>query len=235
MELSREWLCRQLAELAEPELAAFNRKLIPEASCAVYGVRVPKVRALARSVARTPGWQALADAIPADAALEELYVKGMTLGYARMPWPERWARILAFVPLITNWAVCDCCCSTYTAVRREQAAAWPDVLRHADSAREFDQRFAAVMLMDHFLTPDRLPDVLRVLAAIRPSGYYAAMGVGWAFSACFVHAPEATWAVLQSGDVAGESRRLACRKILESRRTSPEWRAVVRGAKDAGL
>lgn len=234
MEKEREWLTQRLAAMAEPQLAVFNRKLIPGLEREVYGIRVPRLRALARELVARPDWREVADAVPADAALEELMVKGMTAGYARLPWQERWERICGFVGFMDNWAVCDCCCSTYTAVRRARAEAWPDIVRYAASPREYDQRFAAVMLMDHFKTIEELPAVLDVLAGIRPAGYYAAMGVGWAFATCFVYCPELTWSTLSSGRVPEECSGMAFRKILESRRTPEAWRAVVRQRESAG-
>lgn len=221
---------RRLEEMGETKLAEFSSALIPGMGRPMLGVRIPKLRLLAKELA-AGDWKSLLDGGLGDATFEELMLHGLIIGYARMAWPEKLERILSFVPRIDNWAVCDCCCSTFAEVRKHRTEVWPRLLAYAGSREEYGQRFAAVMLMDHFLCDEYADDVLRTLAAMRPVGYYAAMGIGWALSVCFVKYPEKTLPVLESPGLPAQSRMLACRKILESRRTTEPWRTIIRELK----
>ena len=73
--------------------------------------------------------------------------------------------------------------------------------------------------------------MLEALAAIRPTGYYSTMAIGWALATAFAKYPEKTFALLNEGNLLPESRRKACRKILESLRTPQEWRIAIQELK----
>lgn len=218
---------------SESHLAQFSSSLIPGLKRPMLGVRIPKLRQLAKELAAADWASLLDDGGLRDDTFEEVLLRGMVIGYARMPWPEKWARIAAFVPRIDNWAVCDCSCSTYTEAKKHRKELWPALQAYAGSRAEFGQRFAAVMMMSHLLCDEYADDVLASLAAIRPAGYYAAMGIGWALSAAFVKYPEKTLPVLKSPSVSLQSRTLACRKILESRRTPEHWRFPIQALKNS--
>ncbi len=217
-----------LQEMGEPALASFSSALIPGLSRPLLGVRIPRLRTLARELAKTAPAEVLVSLPAADATFEEVMLYGFVLGYARLPWEEQWVHIEAFVPYMDNWALCDSCCATFTAVRKHRDEAWQALRPYAESAEEFHQRFAAIMMLDHFLCDDYIENVLNRLAAIRPAGYYATMGVGWALSVCYVKYPALTLPYLTDNNVSAEVRRTACRKILESRRTPADCRPLIK-------
>lgn len=226
-EWDRNRLLMRLEALGEPSLAAFSAALMPGMGRPLLGVRIPKLRALAKEMVRGDWRGALAGALTTG-TFEEVLLRGFILGYARMEWAERRERIAAFEPLIDNWAVCDCCCASFIAVRRHLDEAWPAMRERLRSTEEFRQRFAAVMLMDHFLTADYAVRVLDELARLRPAGHYALMGAAWAVQACLVKHPAPTLDRLRRRAFPEEIQRQACRKMLESRRTPDALRAEIR-------
>lgn len=220
-------LRRRIEEMSERELASFSSALIPGATRPVLGCRIPQLRKLARELARG-NWRRLLDEELGDESHEEVLLRGFVIGYARMEADERMERIRGFVPLADNWALCDCCCASFDAVRRFRGKAWPFVLECARSKEEFRQRFGIVMMMDHFLTEEYSDSVLAELAALKPAGYYAAMGGAWALSVAFLKHTSPTLRILRHDNTDTEMRRLACRKILESRRTLPQLRFLIK-------
>lgn len=217
----------RLQTMATPGLAAFSASLIPGLQLPMLGVRIPALRSLAREVAKADWRTALREALPPD-TFEQVMLRGLVIGYARMDWEERFWLVGDFVPLITNWSVCDTVCSTLTDVRKHRDEWWPQLLRHLESREEYAQRFGAVMLMDHFMTPSHIRPMLEAFAATHPQGYYAEMGIAWAVSVCFVKHPDITLPWLEEHRFPNSVHRLACRKILESLRTPQEMRPLIR-------
>lgn len=227
MNITAQDLRTQLQSLATPKLADFSASLIPGLSLPMLGVRIPELRRLAKELAKADWRKALREALPPD-TFEQVLLRGLIIGYARMDWAERFILMEDYLPLITNWGVCDTFCSTLTDARRHREELWPHLLGHLQSDEEFAQRFGAVMLMSHFMTPQHITPMLAAFAAMRPAGYYAEMGVAWAVSVCFVKHSDLTLPWLSEHRFTDRVHRLACRKILESLRTPEEMRPVIR-------
>ena len=218
---------KQLESLAEPGFSKFSSALIPRLSRPLIGVRLPILRNMAKAIVRDYGERWLQDD-PSFDYFEEVMLYGMVLGYLPLSWPQKWKEIIKFVPWIDNWSVCDSCCATYTDVRKHRKEVFPDLLSHLESDSEFKQRFAVVMLMDHYLVDDYIVPVLAAWKNMVPAGYYVEMAIGWGLSVAALRYPEATVNVLESPVMSLSCRKKACQKILESRRSSNELREKVK-------
>ncbi len=220
---------KALSAEADVRLIKFASSLIPDLKYPMLGVRIPVLRNMAKKIARQEDWREVCTELSRCQTYEERMLAGLIPGYRPLKADELLPVLREMlVPLIDNWAICDCCCSTYVAVRRHREEVFDFLLHYARSSAVYEQRFAAVMLMDHFLIPEYFRQVLDVLTSIRPSGYYAEMGVAWALSVCFVKNPDTTYPIIQSGKIPATVKRMTLRKILESRRTPDSWRTVVR-------
>lgn len=227
MNITAHHIRARLETMAAPELATFAASLIPGLQLPMLGVRIPALRRLARELAKADWRTVLTTALPPD-TFEQVMLRGLIIGYARMDWEERWLLVRQFLPLITNWSLCDTMCATLTDTRRHREQAWPRLLQDLESEEEFTQRFGTVMLMSHFMTPEHITPMLTAFAAMQPRGYYAEMGVAWAVSVCFVKHPDLTLPWLSEHRFGDQVHRLACRKILESLRTPRHMRPVIR-------
>ncbi|HIV67605.1 MAG TPA: DNA alkylation repair protein [Candidatus Butyricicoccus stercorigallinarum] len=219
----RDALRARLLALAEEDYRAFAASLIP--GCRnLIGVRLPRLRALARELA--PRAEAYL-AAPCGDWFEEIQLRGMVIGCMRCPTEQRLRYIRAFVPLIDNWSVCDSFCAGLKEARREPETYWAFVLPYLRAPREFEVRFGVVMLLDHFAQGDRIPRVLEQLEQVTHPGFYARMAVAWAVSVCYARAPADTQRWLRRGALDAETARMAVRKILDSRRVTGEPRAWI--------
>lgn len=226
--MTNETIKRFLVEHSEPEYARFSKALVPGARN-LLGVRLPLLRKLAREIAGGD-WRAWLDAA-ADDSMEEVMLQGFVVGVARMPLDEALARTARYVEKVDNWSLCDSPACGFKFVRKDRARAWEFLQPYLDSPAEFGQRFGVVMLLAHFVTDDWVDRVLRRLDALRPTGYYAVMGVAWALSVCFVKYPERTMPWLRRSSLETGAFNTALRKILESRRTPDAYRPVIRALK----
>ena len=91
----------KLEALAEPSYQAFAAKLLPGVTD-ILGVRVPKLRALAKNIGKRQPTYLQAQ----PTCFEETMMQGFVIGY--LPYDEQ--RIAAFIPFITNCSLCDSFC-----------------------------------------------------------------------------------------------------------------------------
>lgn len=215
-----------LEEHAEPKYAAFSASLLND-SIPVMGVRLPCLRKYARELVKDGSWRSLWEN-ESDRIFEMVLLKGLTMAIAPLTDEERWDLIDRYVPMITNWALCDSVCTSLRFVRRRPEEAWNRLQGYWQSEDEFAQRFGIVMLLDHFLTEEYKERTLVVLASVRPAGYYAGVAVAWALSVAFVSFPELVYEMLQKGALQKDVLQMTLRKIIESRRVSPLWKEQIR-------
>ena len=143
--------------LADPEYRKFHSSLLPGVDN-IMGVRLPKLRALAKKLARQD-WQEWFHAAD-DTSYEETMLRGLVVGYAKLESEERLGFIREFVPCINNWAVCDCFCNTLKEAEKYPAEYWWFLEPYFTSDKEYEARFAAVMLLSHFVKEEYLDESL---------------------------------------------------------------------------
>ena len=226
MPYTRQEILDRLQAMAEPEYARFSATLIPDPP-PILGVRLPRLRALAKELAGHPSpglWQALE-----GPWLEQAMLQGMVIGAARLTDVERRERLEAFLPRITNWSVCDS-----TAVSCKWMAKAPDFwlpwLRAlACREEEFSARFGIVCLLDHFTaTPEGRRQTLDACSAATCPALYTRLGVAWAVSIAAVKEPELGLEYLRHDTLDDFTHNKAIRKICESLRSTPAYRAQVK-------
>lgn len=199
--MSRQDICanvrNELLALAEPDYRAFHSNLLPGVDN-ILGVRVPKLREIAKRIVKaaspdseTSVWRTYLDTIRCE-YYEETMIYGMIIGYAKMDDTEREQRLNTFIPMINNWAVCDCCCSTIKFIAKDLTKWFPYLLGQIEKGQEFSIRFGIVALMDYYITEEWIDRLLEIYHDIHHEAYYVKMAVAWAISMCYVKFPEKT-------------------------------------------
>ena len=213
------WVRRELADNTDPKYREFHKSLVPGLDN-ILGVRVPKLRQIAKKAAKD-GYDSFAG--QADIKVyEELMIRGMMIGYGKMDDQRRRRELDAFVPLINNWGICDCCCATYKFMEKKPKD-WFDYLKkYAASDREYEIRFAVVCMLDFFLTDPFIDQVLNILGRIRHDGYYVKMAVAWAVSIAYIKYPEKTEVLFEKNILDDFTHNKAIQKIRESYRVGKE-------------
>lgn len=228
MPYTQQEILARLQAMAEPEYARFSATLIP-APPPILGVRLPKLRTLARELAKAlPAspelWQALEGPY-----LEQAMLHGMLIGAARMSDTQRRDRLEDFLPRVTNWSICDS-----TAVSCKWMARTPDfwqpwLLALSRREEEFSARFAIVCLLDHFTaTPEGRRLTLEACTAASCPALYTRLGIAWAVSIVAVKEPELGLAYLKQDPLDDFTHNKSIRKICESLRSTPAYRTQVK-------
>ena len=216
---------------------AFTQSLIPNVS-KIYGVRIPKLRILAKKIAKDDYRKFLVENPMDSYEMENL--QGMVIGYAKDDIGTILSYSKSFIPKIHDWSVCDTFCQTFKIARKYRKDVWDFLMEYKDSHEEFEVRVVAVMLMSHFLEDDYIDDVIGVLNNLylgkkNDAGdfYYGKMGIAWAVATIMAKYPDKCLSYLTNENNALDDWTFnkSIQKMRESYRVSAEMKATVLGLK----
>jgi 3-methyladenine DNA glycosylase AlkD len=203
-----------LQEAAEPDYAAFSSKLVPGRKD-IIGVRVPRMRAIAKDIAKDD-WRLFLEDTPRN--FEEVFVRGLVIATAAMDTDERIPLTDRFLDMIDNWSVCDSFCGSWKFPRRDSERVYDYFASLMDSGDEFRMRASMVFRMSKFIDDGHVGDILSDIQVYRHEGYYYRMGAAWAGSFCYIKYPDRTREALESGRMDDWTFRKTIQKICESYR-----------------
>lgn len=203
----------RLIEISDNKYSAFSTNIIPNAKN-ILGVRMPKLRAYAKELAKNP------DILECDNDFyyEEILLRSMIIGYMKADAETRLKYISEFVPKIDNWAVCDSFCCTLKFANKNRSRVWDFIQPYVSAEKEFEQRFCAVMLLRYFVNDDYIDRTLELLDKINTEKYYSSMAVAWALAECFIKFPEKTEPFLYGNVFDEQTLKRTVRKICDSYR-----------------
>lgn len=222
----RDEVRERLNGLVDETYREFHKGLVPGTE-SILGVRVPELRSLAREIAKGDFHTYLSEVREITpetpgVSYEESMLEGMVIGYGKMSLSEKFAYLDVFVPKIRNWAVCDCCCSTYKFMKKYPEESWKYIETYTGSSEEFELRFALVSMLDHFVTEEYVDQILDYCNRIHHEGYYVKMAMAWLVSVCYVSFPERTERFLMDNEMDDFTQNKSIQKIRESYRVSRE-------------
>lgn len=97
-----------------------------------------------------------------------------------------------------------------------------------DSDKEYDLRFAAVILMDYYITDEYIDYAIDWLKRVKSEYYYVNMAVAWALCTAFVKYKDKVMPVLESGMLSKEVQNMTVSKIRDSFRVDKETKEYLK-------
>lgn len=219
----------ELETLADEPYRTFHSRLIPETSHPILGVRVPKLRALAKRLAKEEGAAYLERA--KWETYEEVLLWGLVACALKEDVGTKLERLRNYASRIDNWAECDIVCSSLKETAKYQEEVLSFLRPLLRSEREYEVRFAVVLLLGYYVDEMHIDGMLELLTEVSHPGYYVKMAVAWALSVCYVKFPEKTMECLKRGGFDDETYNKALQKMVESDRVDKETKAKLRGMK----
>ena len=221
---------QELKGLADTEFREFQKGLCPETKN-ILGVRVPVLREFAKKLAKVYDIQAILENID-DEHFEEIMLQGMLIGLEKNKNMKKILKdIEDFVPKIDNWAVCDTFCSGLKITKKNQEEMWKFLQRYLISDKEFEVRFAVVMILDYYITEAYLDKIFEIFDSIKLEKYYVQMAVAWAISICLIKYYEKTIQYLKQAKIDKFTYNKALQKGIESYRLTDEQKNILRKMK----
>lgn len=218
----------KLFNLSEDEYRNFHSKLCPNTEN-ILGVRLPLLRNMAKDLAKN-NWEAYLNN-PYNEYYEEIMIEGLTIGYIKADINTRFKYIKRFIPKIDNWAICDSFCNNLKFTKNNLNEVWEFISTYLSSNKEFELRFAIVMMLHYYINEEYIDRVLHILNDINHEGYYVKMAVAWAISFAYIKFPHKTLVFLKNNNLDSFTYNKSLQKIIESTRVSNEDKDLIRSMK----
>lgn len=226
--MSPQELREALFEREDATYREFHLKTCPQAQ-RVIGVRMPEQRKLAKQITKGDYWQFLDGFQPHY--YEEILITGIVIATAPMGLVERLDYVAWFVPMINNWAVCDCFCASFRFHTEDLAKVWDYIRHYRNSSQEYELRFMFVMILDHFIRAEYLEQIFKLLDEIKTDFYYVKMAKAWLVAEMFTKYRDETLEYLQRDQLLEFEHNKAIQKACESRRVSEQDKQTLRSMK----
>lgn len=224
MENLREYLYKAVDE----KYREFQNSLCPNVNN-ILGVRIPKLREMAKTIAKDNPIEFLEKYV--CEFYEEKMIYGLVIGYMKSDLETRIKYLNKFVPMIDNWAVCDCACSTYKFTQKNMEEMFEYIKKYVFSNKEFEVRFACIMLMDYFLIDEYIDELFQIFNNIKLDKYYVEMAIAWAISVAFIKSEKKTRDFLDNNSLNVSTFNKALQKIIESNRVDDKTKEEMRKMK----
>lgn len=227
--MTNQQIRKELEELADEEYRKFHTGLCPNSN-EILGVRVPILRNFAKEIVKEGNIEEyLKNAL--DNSYEEILLQGMVLGLLKTD-IENFSKYLEkFIPKINSWAVCDVSVAGFKITKKNIEYMWIFTQKYLKSDKEFELRFAIVMMLDFYITEEYIDQVLEILNNIKHDGYYVKMAVAWTLQVAFVKFPNKTMKLLKNNKIDDWTYNKALQKIVESYRVDEKTKNEIRKMK----
>lgn len=219
---------KELEAIKEEEYAAFQARLIPSIDpSTIMGVRVPKLRALAKSYIKDQECQDFLVNLP-HAYYDENMLHGILVSEIK-DFDTCIEKIEAFLPYVDNWAVCDI--MSPRIFKKHKKELLDRIKLWISSDQTYTCRFGLEMLMTHFLDDVFKPDYLDLVAGLRSQEYYVNMMIAWFFATALTKQWEASLPYIEARSLDDWTHNKAIQKARESLRISKERKDYLKGLK----
>lgn len=219
---------QELDALADESYKAFHKRLLKNDSINVLGVRVPDLRKLAKKYK---------DEVETlltfpDEFYEVTFVKLSAV--ALLPYGQFIKYVDKCVPLIDNWATCDCFAPK--CIEKHKDEFLPYIYCYLDNDGEFYQRFALTTLLHFYVEEKYLQKIFSILQEdIDTDLYYVHMAAAWLVAEMLIKFYDDTAEFLKAnteGDFFDKkTHNKAIQKACESYRLSDEQKTFLKGLK----
>lgn len=210
--LVKQEIKNRLMEMSDETYRKFHSSLCPETQN-ILGVRVPILKNYAKELYKEYGINII-DEID-DQYYEEILLKGLLISKSKSVNVVQ-TRLRNFIPSIDNWAICDITCGSLKLVKKYKEEFLGFIEKYAKSNKEFEVRFALVMLLDYYVDEEHIDKILQISSEISHEGYYAKMANAWLLSVCLVKFYAKTKKFMKKNNFDDFTYNKAIQKALES-------------------
>ena len=231
-EKTRPAVCSEIREelfrMQDTKYRDFQEKLIPTVNAdTVIGVRTPGLRQYAKKLVRREEISEFLSDLP-HAYFDENQLHAFIISEIK-DYGRCMEEVIRFLPYVDNWATCDQMSPNVFKKHRPELLEMIKVW--VRSGETYTVRFAAGMLMQHFLDEEFDLSFPEMVAEIRSDEYYVNMMKAWYFATALAKQYEAVLPFIENQRLDTWSHNKAIQKSLESYRISPERKEYLRSLK----
>lgn len=220
---------QEMLSLQDEKFQLFQKKICPT-NKKIIGVKLPLLKAYSKNLLDKYSFEFLMDNIDNE-YYEEIMLQGILIGQVKEDFNILVKYIEIFVPKIDNWAVCDTFCSGLKITNKYDKEMWNIINIYIKSNKEFEIRFAVVMILDYYIKDEYLEKIFNLFDNINTNYYYAKMAISWAISICLIGFYDRTIKYLQCCKLDNFTYNKAIQKGLESYRLDKNKKEILRKMK----
>ena len=197
------------APYLDPKYKDFTSRLSTSDTLPRAGIRIPILRQLAKEIE----WR--------DYEIkwhEDVILIGLAIGVSGLSPKEKVEELKTILPYLSTWDQTDIIMTVFKLKKNNKDVYLPFFTSLLEDERVFPKRMGIVWLMSNRKGLDRDETLKRIISSDDENQYYISMAVAWAFSFFYIDDPE-TRIYLEK--LNPKTRKLAERKIRESRRSKP--------------
>ena len=220
---------KELFEMSDLTNLEFHKKTINDDTRKYIGIKIPTLRKYAKILARQYELEYLLKNIKED-YYEEVLLKAILIGeYKKLKWQELEKHIRFYVPKITNWSLCDTLCSSLKITKQYKKEMWKLIQEYLKSSKEFEVRFALVMLLNYYLDDEHIEEIYKIINQVNVDKYYVKMANAWLISYCVIKYYDRTTDFLKKEYKNDEwTQNKAIQKLIESFRLTKEQKETLK-------
>ena len=223
--MNNEEIRKKLIELSDTKYKEFHSGLCPGMDTEMLGVSIPKIRKLAKEIVKDNPGEYLKN--PEEEYYEELMLQALVIANLKIDLEKKKEYIISFVPKINCWAVCDSFCADLKDADKNPDFFWKIISKYFKSKKEYEIRFAVVMLLDHYVKEEYIDKIFKVIDNIKNEEYYVEMGIAWLVAEMYIKFPKQTMEYLKNCNLNKFTYNKALQKARESYRVSKEEKEVL--------
>lgn len=195
----------------------------------IIGVRVPKLRAIARELAKDNRKRLVFLQELPHKYYDENTLHGLLIACCK-DYRQVIEELKIFLPYIDNWATCDL--TNPKIFLKHQTELLPEIRQWLKSNHTYCKRFAINMLMNYYLG-DAFADeyVEWVIPLSDAEDYYLKMGIAWYFATALAKQYSAVLPYIEAKRLERWTHNKGIQKALESKRITTEQKIYLRTLK----
>lgn len=221
VEVEKEMLNAIFAARDE-EYADFTAKLIPNIPReSIIGVRTPQLRSIAKRLGKNAGIDEFLSALPHE--YHEQNLVHAFIAESIGDFDSAVKTIEAFLPYVTNWAVCDS--MTPRIFAKHTGELLSIIKKWLQSAHPYTVRFGLRMLMCFYLEKEFASEINVLAASVCSEEYYVNMMQAWYFATALAKQYDSTVPFVEEHRLSPWVHNKTIQKAVERFRITAEQKA----------
>ena len=217
-----------LKQNGDNKFIEFNKKLI-FTKYEFIGIKTSILRNYAKESAKGNPYNFLA--LCKKDYYEEVLLRGLIIGYLKTDFENLIPLVESYIDDIDNWALCDLFCGSLKIAKKLKKEFWCYIKNCVKLPNPYKVRFSIVMMLDYYLEPDYIDEVLDMIDNISLDDYYVKMAKAWLVSISYVKLRDRTLAYLKNSCLDDWTYNRALQKAIESKRVGIEEKEMLRRLK----
>jgi 3-methyladenine DNA glycosylase AlkD len=207
----------------------FTEKLVPDTKYPMLGVRVPKIRKIAKNAVKN----GVAESFIKEKHVfyEEYFLHGLILGNLKTNFDTLLIEIENFLPYIDNWAICDSTVSSFKIFKKHKAEVFEKIKVWIKSKNPYTVRFAIVTLLWYFIDEEYLDKAITLVKNAYCEHYYVNMAIAWFFSVSLAKYYDNTLHIIEGKELPLFVHNKTIQKCIESFRITDKQKQYLKTLK----